>query len=356
VLAVRVAEARGQPGPLFVSCLRHGADLYGAAGIGPDGRVRFELPLPGRGHSTAFHPTRPECVVFARRPGIFAVVIDHDEGTALRRIDAAPGRHFYGHGAFADDGRHLFASENAYEAGEGVLGIYDAADGYRRVGELASHGIGPHDVRLLADGGTLLVANGGIRTHPDYGRIKLNLPDMRPALAFVDTADGRLLELVGLEPRLHQLSIRHLARGAGGIVGVALQDEDTGSRLRPLVAVLRAGRFEILMPPPAVLARMRRYTGSAAFDSLGTILAVSAPRGGLVTFWDTGAAADEAFIRHVDFPDGCGVAAADAPGCFLLTSGTGAILRCDARTGALQWLLPAAPGRIAWDNHLMPTA
>ena len=45
--------------------------------------------------------------------------------------------------------------------------------GTSRIGELASFGVGPHEVVLMPDGATLVVANGGIRTHPDRDRAKL---------------------------------------------------------------------------------------------------------------------------------------------------------------------------------------
>ena len=34
--------------------------------------------------------------------------------------------------------------------------------------------------------GCLFIANGGIETHPDLGRMKLNLHQMEPSIAFVD--------------------------------------------------------------------------------------------------------------------------------------------------------------------------
>src|SRR5690606_30895384 len=110
---------------------------------------------------------------FARRPGTFALVIDVVHGRILYRIASAESRHFYGHGAFSSDGRLLYATENDFAGERGVIGIYDAADGYRRAGEIPSYGIGPHELRLLADGTTLAVANGGILTRPDLPRVKL---------------------------------------------------------------------------------------------------------------------------------------------------------------------------------------
>ena len=81
-----------------------------------------------------------------------------------------------------------------------MIGIRDAEDGYRQIGEFASQGIGPHELVLMPDGGTLAVANGGIRTHPDNDRAMLNLDTMQPSLAYLDLASGRLRDAFGLAP------------------------------------------------------------------------------------------------------------------------------------------------------------
>src|SRR5690606_41790368 len=92
-------------------------------------------------------------------------------------LQAAQGRHFFGHGVFLPDGQRMVATENHYEAGYGVLGVYDTSPGgnFRRIGEFETGGIGPHEAVLLNDGRTVCVANGGILTHPDYGKLELNL-------------------------------------------------------------------------------------------------------------------------------------------------------------------------------------
>lgn len=197
---------------LFLSARTTFDGAHGFAGFTPDGAAAFEVALPGRGHSSALRPNSLDVVAFARRPGTFLAVIDRRQGRVRQHIDAATGRHFYGHGVFSPDGRLLYTTENAFDQdGRGVIGVYDATDGYRRIGEIDSGEIGPHDLRLLADGRTLVVANGGILTHPDVGRAKLNLATMTPSLAYIDRKTGRLLEEVRLAPNMHQNSIRHLA-------------------------------------------------------------------------------------------------------------------------------------------------
>ena len=81
-----------------------------------------------------------------------------------------PDRHFFGHGVFSADGKLLYTTENDYDGARGVIGVRDATDGYQQIGEFPAHGMEPHDIQLLADGRTMVIANGGIRTHPDSAR------------------------------------------------------------------------------------------------------------------------------------------------------------------------------------------
>lgn len=106
-----------------------------------------------------------------------------------------------------------------------MIGVYDAraGRGYRRVGEFETGGKGPHEVLLMPGGETLCVANGGMKTHPDYGKSILNAATMRPSLAYLDRRGGRLLELRTLADEWRHLSIRHLAIDGGGQVWAGCQ-------------------------------------------------------------------------------------------------------------------------------------
>ncbi|HKA99755.1 MAG TPA: DUF1513 domain-containing protein, partial [Methyloceanibacter sp.] len=171
------------------------------------------VELPGRGHDIALRPGGAEWVAFARRPGRFGVAVPLGARAPIW-FATQPGRHFFGHGVFSADGKLLYATENDYERAAGMIGVRDATGGYKQIGEFPAHGMEPHDIALLADGRTMVLANGGIRTHPDHGADELNLADMQPSLVYVDVTTGDLLEEHRLAPALHQLSIRHLAIGA----------------------------------------------------------------------------------------------------------------------------------------------
>ena len=327
---------------------------YRASGFRASGAAAFDLGLPDRGHSFAVRPDGRTAVVFARRPGRFALALDLARGAAAAEFAAPRDRHFYGHGAFGPDGRFLYASENDFAGERGVIGVYDAAKGYRRVGELSSHGIGPHELALLSDGVTLVIANGGILTRPDLPRVKLNVASMSPSLCHVHRLDGRLLKERRLGPGLHQLGIRHLAVGRDDTVAVAMQYEGPRGRLMPLAAVDRAGAaaeapLVFLSAAPAVWRAMKQYCGSACFDSEGRMLAVSAPRGNLVTFWD---AAAGSYLWSAPVLDGSGIAPGERSAEFLASSGHRGVTVIDARSGASTPLDAPFVNTPRWDNHL----
>lgn len=335
----------------YLSCRGDDAELFYVSGFTADGTVLFDLPLPARGHALTVHPQHAHAVVFARRPGTFAQVIDINRGVLLRELAAVAGRHYCGHGVFTADGSLLYVTENDYENERGIIGIYAVADNYRRIGEWHTHGIDPHDVRLLPDGVTLVVANGGIITHPDFPRVKLNIATMSPSLVYLDRRDGRLLSQVQLAPELHQLSIRHLAIGQDNTVAIALQYEGPEGDAVPLVALHRAGQAALtLCTAPATAWRsMRQYGGSVAFDRRATVLAVSSPRGGVIGFWDTAGR----YRRSVALADGCGVAPTARPGEFLASSGLGGVIRIDGHSGTTEPVNAEFLATGYWDNHLV---
>jgi hypothetical protein len=331
---------------LFLGARMNGGG-YEVAIIDAAGQDRLVLPVEERGHSFAIDAPRRRAVAFARSPGRYAVAFDIDGKSKPVPIVAAEGRHFFGHGIFSPDGRLMFASESTYEAGHGVTGVYVVGDGYRRMGEFETGGIGPHEIVLMPDGRTACVANGGILTHPDYDRVKLNLGTMKPSLSYIDLASGEIVETVTLAPELHQLSIRHLTIDAAGMVWFGCQFEGDPSDRPPLVGRHRRGDQPELFPGPReTLRALDNYVGSLAIDRAGGIIATSSPRGGTIAFWDASTG------RHLGdrhLADGCGVAPL-APGHVLATSGRGAISDLEAATE--RQIRPESTSVPAWDNHL----
>ncbi|QFU16758.1 DUF1513 domain-containing protein [Microvirga thermotolerans] len=337
--------------PLFVSaCFAGDGKSASVAVFSLDGEMLFSTRLPERGHDIAIRPASSDLVVFARRPGNWAAVVDRTSGTVRRVVTAPEGRHFYGHGVFSADGGLLYATENDIAKGDGLLGIYDARNGYARVGEMPSFGIGPHDLAYLPGHRTIVVANGGIRTNPETGREILNRDRMEPSLAIVDPVAGTVLLKVDLGPDLRGLSIRHLAVTPRGETVFGCQFEGDEAEMPPLVGVLMPdGRTRFLDMPEDALDAMKNYVGSVTLDASGRIAAAASPVGNTLAFWDLDAGR---FIGRRRMSDVCGIAPAPVEGVFLATSGNAGVRLAPVSGNDLKPLGGTDLARWAWDNHL----
>ena len=329
----------GSPAYLAAAKLTDGSfALHGLTGAG---KSVFSIALPARGHAATAHPTRPEAVAFARRPGIYAIILNCANGAVLARLTPPDEIQFNGHGCFSQDGSILYTSEVIADTSEGRIGLWDAANAYRRMGSWPSGGIGPHDLKRIPGADMLVVANGGIKTDPD-DRTKLNINTMRPNLSYVD-AQGRPTDIVELGPDFAQNSIRHLAIAADGTVAFAMQWEGDPAEPVPLLSLHKRGANpQLCNVPETEMFTMQGYAGSIAFDRSGQELAITSPRGGAVQiFGRTGI-----FRAGLQRADACGIAAGGAG--FVLTDGFGAISQIVDHA-----IVTLTQSHASWDNHLV---
>lgn len=332
-------------GDLVAACRRPDGS-YSVVVMSLDGSVLRELPLDGRGHDIALDRATGEAVVFARRPGSFALAFDVHGRRDPAIFTTPANRHFYGHGTFSRDGRLLYATEHDNETRDGLIGVYDARGGYRRIGEFPTYGIGPHEAILLADGKTLAVANGGIETHIETGREKLNLDSMQPSLAFVDVATGRLISQHKQSAGLHKLSIRHLAQAANGSIWFGCQWEGADTDTPELIGCAGLDApLRIIEPPKPMGSTLAGYIGAVAIAGNGRLLAASAPRAGRIVYVDT---ERFAVVGETLIMDSCGVTSASDES-FVMTSGMG-VVQVDAPDHT-HLATTTFPGR-SFDNHL----
>jgi hypothetical protein len=327
--------------PSFISAAALPDGTYVLCGIDADLNITFQLPLPARGHAAAAHPLKPEAVAFARRPGTFAIVIDCVTGVQKATLSAPAGRHFYGHGAFSADGSLLYTTENDYDTGRGRIGVWDVASGYVRIDEWDSGGIGPHDIKRLPNSDVLAVANGGIDTHPETGRTKLNIPTMRPSLSYLQ--NGTVLEAVELPLEMHKNSIRHLAVSQEGHVAFGMQWQGDGTPPSLVGYHRRDGDVSLLEASSDQMRDMQGYVGSIAYVDRSNEIVVTSPRGGRVQLYDTGS---NQITGGRSIRDVCGIAATRDG--FVLTSGTGGL---ETIVGSVPVNKQTVP--LQWDNHLV---
>jgi len=315
-----------------------------------------ESALSGfRGHGMALNPLRPQSVImFARRPGYQGVEFDLLSGRITRRFHVADNRTLSGHGCFSRDGKRLYTAEVDSTTGMGKIGVRDSRD-YRLLHEIDSFGIGPHEIRLMPDGNTLVVANTGIITRPQTGRRGLNLESMDSSLAYIDLASGKLREQQRVTEA--KASIRHLDVASDGTVAIAMQvqrEAMTDHRCVPLAGVHQPGQpVRLLDKPEMVIEKMRDYMESIAINNRTRIVGSTSPRGNLAVFWhmDSGK-----FAGYHQFHDVSGMTITRDQRHFVISNSLGELRLLDARTlqedRASRQKLPG----IHWDNHMITAA
>lgn len=308
---------------------------------------RFSLPVEQRCHEILVDPRdRERLIVVARRPGTLLYELDLREEAFRRKIESPADRHVYGHACFTASGDLLYVPENDFEHARGVVTVYDGRD-LKRLGEVPSHGVGPHQIALRPDGDTLVVANGGIHTQPSLGRRPLNLDTMDPNLAYVSASSGKLLDSFRLPD--HRAGIRHLSIGAGGEVAVAMQYEGMAGRTDSLVAYRPAGgELRSTHTPDDVLRGMKAYAASVCLDAERGIAGITCPRGDVVAFFDV---ASGELKKTFPFRDAGGILLDRDRRHFLISTGFGELHRIDATTLEPTPGSPVVLEGIRFDNH-----
>lgn len=304
-----------------------------------------------RGHGLAHHRRWPgRAVLFERRPGWVGLEADLVEGREVRRLTVPAHRRLQGHGTYDLEGDYLFTTEADANTGTGVLGVWDAHD-FRRLGEVPTGGIGPHEVIRLPGQNVAVVANGGIHSDLSTGE-KLNLDTMSPSLVYLDLRSEAVVDEVRWPEA--KASVRHLAASDDGLVVVALQVQRSALSdrdLRPLGAVHRPGAApEMLEAPEALLLQLRDYTGSVAVSSLSRIAGFTSPRGSVALFWniDRGTV-----VGQHEFIDVSGIAPSADGRYFVLSSSAGQLRWLDAHTLTEATALRQVTPGVLWDNHLL---
>ena len=335
-----ISAARNRQGQHFIQIVT----MDGGSG----GTIQAAIPIPARAHDIAARPLSNEVVVFDRRPGQFLYHLDWtNPGAHFTAISSHPQRHFYGHGVFSHDGRWLYTTENDLNNLSGVIGIYDASDRFRRVGEWPLKGVGPHELALMPDGETLVVALGGIKTHPDTGRKTLNPETLSPALLYINRSSGAELERqTFIDPRL---SIRHLDISSQGQVAVGMQFQGDPEGM-PLVALHRQGE-----PLKPVVAKeeewmsLNGYIASVCFLSEADTLAVTTPRGNRIALIDSLSGELKTLIHNKDCAGAARINATE----LAVSNGRGQIQRMTCRRGEAEVTGTVQYADTQWDNHML---
>jgi uncharacterized protein len=295
------------------------------------------IVTPTRGHGI-IPLTGNEAILLARRPGYWMMRINWQTGEIVRQVAAAENRHFFGHAVLSPDGRTLLTSENNIQTGQGLIGLYHPQT-LQRLGELASHGIGPHEL-LFIDSQTLAIANGGILTLPKSGRDKLNLATMQPSVVLLNWPSGQKKSEHILPDT--NLSLRHLALSRDGALGIAIQAESpNGDSVddAPLLAILRNGQLSLAETVPG----LGGYAASIA--AVGTQFILSCLEGNALAIWNSDGSAQ----RQCGLLRPAGIAPWGDKA--YISTELGVITLLDPHNGTLTPI--SSHPTIKWDNHLI---
>ncbi len=306
---------------------------------------RFQIPVPDRAHDVLYVPQKQQALYFARRPGKAIYVVDLNSGTLAKTIRADNGYHFFGHGCLSQGQHYLYTTENDYDNARGVIGVYDISN-YQRIDTFDAGGIGPHELALMPDGKTFVVAVGGILTHPSQPRKALNIDTMQSSLAYIDISTGKVLD--NYYPEHPQMSIRHLDVSDSGQVIMGVQFQGDKSSLRPLVLSHQGeNTLQTMQADELHWLGQQQYIASVAVSSEQQLAVTATPRGGNISVWNMRTLKLQ---QSLSLRDVAGAAYDKTYGRFIVSNGLGELFALNKNHHQLQPLF--SDHSIYWDNHL----
>ena len=339
----------GQKNWLVSACSDKKGNFFVAA-FDLTGQLISKVPLPARGHDVIAIKSKPgHALVFARRPGNYVLEIDFNRGEVVNQIAVSAGRRFYGHGILIANDSILLTTENDYQSGNGLIVLRDR-NTQQIIEQYQSGGIGPHQLAVMPNSNEqqIVIANGGIQTHPEQTRKKLNLNSMQPNLAYMALGSGQIEAKFELENKL--LSIRHLDVSSQGKVVAALQYQGASTDEVPL-ALSHHGeeQLTLLKADTNTWRSMKQYTASVCINSQNNTIVITCPKASLLTYWQLDS--DE-FITSHKLKDGAGATLVNNE--FVVSTGRGRIiLQAKPLT---KYHVSADFDDLRWDNHMTAIA
>lgn len=339
---VRLAAAWERQGSFHIGLLST------QEGAGQALQIHAALEVPTRAHGLCVLPDG-SVLATARRPGDWLVRWRPGAGGEPQWLWQDRDRSFNGHVLASADGQRIYTTETDAETGASWVVVRDART-LAKATEWPTHGIDAHE--LIWDtqagkgngGATLIVANGGVPTTPETGRVKRNLDAMDSSLVRLDARTGRLRGQWRLQDQ--RLSLRHLAWSPDGTtLGIALQAEHNDAAVKdaaPVLALFDGMALRVVPTPQHIAQSIHGYGGSMAATPTGW--AVSCPRAhGIATFSLRGG-----WQGLVPLPQVCALAVRDGA---LWAAGLGASLQDAQATARVSHPHGASLQGARLDNH-----
>ena len=274
-------------------------------------RTKTLTPMRFLAHGIHWNPVDENRLAIFEKKGPHACEYDLQSQQVVREIPKRDGHYFYGHGAYSAEGSLLFSTETELKQLNGVIAVRDSKS-LDYLEAFPSYGKEPHECKLIDDGQTLVVTNGG-------GLMK----GEPPSVTYIEVKTQQLLERVELTN--HKLNAGHIAiSDKGDIVVVSaprlgLEKQGVGG-----ISIRADGiELESMGNPAAVTNRMRGEALSVVIHDEANIAAVTHPDGGMVTFWSI---KEKQLLKVVNLPHPRGVTMVADETAFLISYGRDASL------------------------------
>jgi hypothetical protein len=326
----------------------------------PDQAANYNVPSQFRGHGICQNPNvQEQIVMMSRRPGLHGLVFNLDKKMMTSTFSCKAGHHFQGHSCFSNDGEYLYSTESNSKTGEGLISVRETKT-FQQVTQFESHGIGPHQIELMPDGDTLVIANGGLLTLPESGREILNLATMDSSLTYINRHTGDLIsqhrltkDLINNDLDMNKASIRHLDVAADGSVVMGLQVQRIAMKndqLLPLAAIHKNNQLQLLTAPNNLIQQLNDYMGSVKVNNQTRTVGYTSPRGNLAVFWSLDDLSLQAFHN---FHDVCGLSLSADNKYFILSNSAGKIRFIDSKLLTEDKTQRLYFANQSWDNHML---
>ncbi len=282
------------------------------------GQQKHLTSMPFLPHGIHRRIDDPFILAIFEKQGPGACEYDLKQQKIRRMIPKLSNRYFYGHGSYSADATVLFSTETLLDSLDGVITIRDSSS-LTHVGDFPSFGKEPHECKLIDQGKTLVVTNGG---GP--------LNDEAPSICFIDIQQEKLIEKVTLTNE--RLNTGHFSvSDQGDLVVVSAPRTGLGKKHTGGVSIRPQGKaMQSIAQPQRISEKMFGEALSTCINNALAIAAVTHPDGDMITFWSL---KDRQFIKAMKFDRPRGVVLSQDQKYFLVSAGqTGDLFAIEAKT------------------------
>lgn len=281
-------------------------------------QIRHLVPMDFLPHGIHCRPDNRFLLALFEKKGPGACIYDLRKQQTQTVIPPLKNRYFYGHGAYTRDSKQLLSTETFLDSLDGVITIRDS-NTLKHLGDFPSYGKEPHECKLIDDGATLVVTNGGSTFKGES-----------PSVTYIDIKSQQLLERIELSNE--RLNTGHMAISDKGdllIVSAPRAGLDKthlgGVSIRPV-----GQKIETVSEPQDIVKKMYGEALSTCIHNELGIAAVTHPDSNMMTFWSI---KNRAFLKSIALHLPRGVALTRDKKYFLVSAGAQAsLLHIDVKT------------------------